>query len=135
MQAAITNPDVSAVFERYSDTMRARLMHLRKLILEVVAENPAIGEIEETLKWGQISYLPVKRRVGTTIRIDRVKNSEQYALYVPCSTTLLDSYRNIFADTFDYEGDRAILLNPQDELPEDALKHCIELALTYHLKK
>lgn len=110
-------------------------MQLRGLIFEVVAENSAIGDIEETLKWGQISYLPVKRRVGTTIRIDQVKNREQFALYVPCSTNLLDRYRSIFADTFEYEGDRAIILNLEDDLPEDALKACIELALTYHLKK
>jgi len=135
MQTKIKNPAVLAVFEGYSEEIRARLMHLRRLVFEVVAENPTIGDIEETLKWGQISYLPVKRKIGTTIRIDRVKNTEQFALYVPCSTNLLDSYRSIFADTFEYEDDRAIILNPQDDLPDDAIKHCIELALTYHLKR
>lgn len=135
MQITIENPDVSAVFEGYSEEFRARLMQLRSLIFEVVAENPVIGDIEETLKWGQISYLPVKRKIGTTIRIDQVKNREQFALYVPCSTNLLDRYRSMFGDIFEYEGDRAIILNLEDDLPEDAIKDCIELALTYHLRE
>jgi hypothetical protein len=34
-----------------------------------------------------------------------------------------------------YGGNRSILLNAEDELPEPALRHCLALALTYHLNK
>jgi hypothetical protein len=34
-----------------------------------------------------------------------------------------------------YGGNRSILLNAEDDLPEAALRHCVALALTYHLKK
>jgi len=135
MQATIDNSNVKAVFERYSDDVRDKLLALRNAILEVASENPEIGTLEETLKWGQISYLPQKRNVGTTIRIDKTKQAGQYAMYVPCSTTLLDTYRSMFGDDFEYEGDRAILLNLADDLPVDTIKHCIELVLTYHLRK
>lgn len=135
MQARIDNSNVKAVFEAYSDDMREKLLALRKLILDVASENPEIGTLQETLKWGQISYLPEKHKIGTTIRIDKTKQDGQYALYVPCSTTLLETYRSMFGDNFEYEGDRAILLNLADDLPVDAIKDCIELALTYHLRK
>ncbi|MGB7338360.1 MAG: DUF1801 domain-containing protein [Phototrophicaceae bacterium] len=135
MQILAENRDVQAIFDAYPDAVRAKLTQLRELIVTVVSENPNIGELEETLKWGQISYLPKKRKVGTTIRIDQVKNSNQIALYVPCSTTLIDTYRTIYGDDFSYDGDRAILLNLEDDLPVDKLKICIELALTYHLRK
>ena len=41
----------------------------------------------------------------------------------------------MYGDELGYEGDRAILLNLDDDLPVDKLKTCIELALTYHLRK
>jgi hypothetical protein len=34
-----------------------------------------------------------------------------------------------------YGGNRSILLNAQDEIPQAALRHCVALALTYHLNK
>lgn len=133
MQAVVENTDVQAVLDRYSEDVQAKLMQLRHLILEVASENPKIGALEETLKWGQISYLPKKRKVGTTVRIDQVKDSQQVAMFVPCSTTLLDTYRTMYADELSFEGDRAILLDIDTDLPIDKLRACIELALTYHL--
>lgn len=134
-QQAIENPDVARAFEAYAAAVREKLLRLRQLILEVANENPSIGKLDETLKWGQISYRPHKARVGTTVRIDQSKSSDQYAIYVPCTTTLVDSYRSIYGSALDFEGDRAIVLNLTDDLPEDAIKRCIEMALTYHLSK
>jgi hypothetical protein len=34
-----------------------------------------------------------------------------------------------------YGGNRSILLNAKDKIPEPALRHCVALALTYHLNK
>jgi hypothetical protein len=33
------------------------------------------------------------------------------------------------------QGNRSIVFNVADRLPEEALRHCISLALTYHLRK
>ncbi len=131
----ITNGKIQAIYDNYPDDIRQKLLLLRQLIYEVAEENPEIGALEETLKWGQISYLPKKRRVGTTIRLDQVKDSSKFALYVPCSTSLLDTYRQMFADKFVYEGDRAIHFDVDDALPIEDVKECIHLALTYHLNK
>jgi hypothetical protein len=34
-----------------------------------------------------------------------------------------------------FGGNRSILLNARDEIPEAPLRHCVALALTYHLNK
>lgn len=53
----IENSDVSAVFNRYPERMREKLMFLRQLIIETAATTEGVGELEETLKWGEPSYL------------------------------------------------------------------------------
>jgi hypothetical protein len=34
-----------------------------------------------------------------------------------------------------YGGNRCIILNADEDVPEPALRHCVALALTYHLNK
>lgn len=131
----ITSDNIQAIFDAYPDNIQTKLLSLRTLIFEVASDNLEIGQLVETLKWGQVSYLPKKAKIGTTVRLDQVKNTSQYALYVPCSTTLINSYRQIFGDLFEYEGKRAIIFNVNDEIPIDAVKDCIEMALMYHLNK
>mgnify|MGYP002713238883 CR=1 FL=1 len=129
------NPEVSQVFDQYSGDIQQQLMALRELIFQVAAENDEIGELEETLKWGQPGYLTPQTRSGTTVRIDKVRNQPtQYAMYVSCQTTLVDSFRQRFPD-FTYEGDRAIIFDVMDTVPQDDIKECIHMALTYHLRK
>ena len=48
---------------------RPAIMALHDLILDVAAKTPAIGPIEETLKWGQPAFLPNTTKSGTTIRL------------------------------------------------------------------
>ncbi|MCG8690096.1 MAG: DUF1801 domain-containing protein [Minwuiales bacterium] len=130
------NPDVAAVFDSYPKDVRKPLLRLRQLILETAASTDGVGALEETLKWGQPSYLTAKPKTGSTIRIDRVKGREgKYALYVHCQTNLVSTFREIYPDSFSYEGNRSIVFDTGDSLPEDELRHCISLALTYHLRK
>ena len=70
------------------------------------------------------------------MRINALKGSaDGYALYLNCKTSLLESYRHLYPESFDFEGQRAVLLSTERPVPEAALKHCIVLALTYHLAK
>ena len=127
--------DVGAIFDAYPPTQRAALLALRRLILETAARAD-VGDIVETLKWGQPAYLPARPRTGTTIRIDAVKGSADcYAMYVNCKTNLMDSYRLLYPDAFDYGGQRAVTFSTGSAPPEAALRHCISLALTDHLAK
>jgi len=125
---------VAAVFDAYPPTLRAALLDLRRLILETAIE-AGVGDVVETLKWGQPAYLPARPRTGTTVRIDAIKGSaDRYAMYVNCKTTLMDSYRLLYPDAFELEGQRAVILSSGSAPPEAALKHCIAMALTYYRK-
>ena len=124
------SPEVESKFQSYPKEIKSKLSYLRKLILEVATEIDSIEEIEETLKWGEPSYLV---KGGSTIRIDwKTKTPNQYAMYFKCTSKLVGTFREVYSDTFKYEKTRAILFNLEDEVPKAALKDCIGLALKYH---
>jgi len=123
---------VAAVFETYPRGLRHRLMALRKLIFEVAAATEGVGKLTETLKWGQPSYLTLETRSGSTVRIDRVRKADGYAIYFHCRSGLIDRFREAYPDMFRCEGKRALLFEERERLPLRALRHCIGLALTHH---
>ncbi|WP_282610699.1 DUF1801 domain-containing protein [Pelagibius sp. Alg239-R121] len=132
----IADPAVRAVFVAYPVEVKDKLLHLRRLILETAADTEGVGPLQETLKWGQPSYLTPKSKSGSTIRIDQVKGQEgRYALYCHCQTSLIESFRALYPDDFRFEGNRAVILDAADQLDDEALRHCIALALTYHARK
>lgn len=127
--------EVTAVFESYPDLIRQQLLLLRQLILDTAVATTGVGEIVETLKWGQPSYLTVKPKSGTTIRIAAYNiEQQQIGMFVSCQTNLIATFRQMYP-ALTYEGARAIILNAQDDLPFEPLRDCIELALTYHRNK
>ena len=100
------------------------------LILEVAAAHADIDGLEETLKWGEPSYLT---NGGSTIRIGWKKSRpDNYAMYFNCNTKLVDTFKELYSDLFEFEGNRAIVFHRNDAVPARAVKHCIELALRYH---
>jgi hypothetical protein len=136
MSATFDDPAVAAVFEAYPPEVKARLLRLRALIFETAAETDGVGALEETLKWSQPSYLTPETKAGSTIRIDKLKSDDgRTALFFHCQTRLVDTFRDMFRDDLAFDGNRAIVLDSKEELPEDALRHCIAMALTYHLNK
>jgi hypothetical protein len=133
---ATSSARVRAVFGKYPKTIRSRLMALRQLIFATAAETDGVGRIEETLKWGQPSYLTESSRSGTTIRIDALKSEPgKYAMFVHCQTDLVAQIRELYPRTFRYEGNRSLIFDIEQKVPEPALRHFIALALTYHRKK
>ena len=132
---SVPNPKVAAAFSRYPKRMRTKLLALRRLILDTARTTDGVGPLEETLKWGQVSYLTSESKSGSTIRIDQVKSEpERYALYFHCQTNLVETFRELYPELV-YGGNRCILLDAAKELPKAALSHCVALALTYHANK
>jgi hypothetical protein len=130
---AIENIKVAAVFEHYPKYIQKKLWFLRQLILDTASETEGVDIVEETLKWGEPSYVT---KSGSTIRIDWKKSSpHQYAMYFNCKTMLIDTFKQIYRDKFNYEGNRAIVFDENDEIPVDELKQCILSSLTYHTRK
>ena len=131
-RAGNSNPAVEAVFASYPKPVKARLLALRRLILGTAKATKGVGIVEETLKWGQPSYLTPETKSGSTIRIDHVRaEAGQYAVYFHCQTNLVETFRELYPE-LRFSGNRAILLDAKDKLPEAELRHCVALALTYH---
>lgn len=124
---------VKSVFDNYPDFVRKQLLHLRELTLSAASEISGLDKLEETLKWGEPSYLT---KYGSTVRMHwKEKIPEQFALYFKCTTSLVPTFKEIYKDIFIFEGNRAIVFRLADKIPEKELKHCISLALTYHKRK
>lgn len=128
-----TTADVGSVFEHYPEQLRPKMLHLRDLIIKAAEELGDIATMEETLKWGEPSYLVKK---GSTIRIDwKEKNPQQYAMYFKCTSKLVPAFRAVYKDLFTFEGNRAIVFQIDEELPEAELINCIKAGLSYHKVK
>lgn len=132
----IENSEVAAIFAAYPKAVKTKLMFLRKLIFDVASSTDGVGELEETLKWGQPSYLTTQSKSGSLIRIDQIKSQEgKYAMYFHCQTTLVDTFKEMYQGQFTFGGNRSIIFSEDDAIPVKELSHCISMALTYHLNK
>ncbi|MDM5232811.1 DUF1801 domain-containing protein [Lysinibacillus pakistanensis] len=131
--SVIENTKVEVVFEQYPKHIQSKLLILRQLIMDTAKEIEDLDHMDETLKWGEPSYITKK---GSTIRIGWKQSSpDQYAMYFNCNTKLVDTFKEVYKDLFHYEGNRAIVFAVNDEIPINELKQCIVLALTYHTRK
>ncbi|OAN78397.1 hypothetical protein A8B78_13110 [Jannaschia sp. EhC01] len=120
-------PDVAAALA----ALPSRVMDLRALIF-AAAKATGTAPLTETLKWGQPAYLPANK-AGTTLRLG--VDAGQPTLFVPCSTNLLDRYRDAFPTEFTYSGARAVHLPAQGPFPQAAFQQIAAMALTYHRDK
>jgi len=127
-------PDVAAVFQGYPPDIRKRLLAVRHLIFDVAGDQAA-GPLTETLKWGEPAYLTQATKSGTTIRLGRVGGQDGAAVLFNCQTTLVTGFRDQFGDVFRFDGNRALLLETDGDLPKAPLAICLARALTYHRAK
>jgi len=118
-------------FDEYPDNVRVRLEELRNLVFQVAFELE-LGEVDETLKWGEPSY---SVKTGSPLRMDwKLKSPNNYYLFFNCQTKLVDTFRELYGDELLFQGNRAIVLSLPKPLPA-VIKSCLELALTYHQRK
>ena len=128
-----THPDVQEVFDNYPESIRGKMERLRMLILDTARDMEGIAELEETLKWGEPSYVT---KNGSTLRIDwKPRTPDQYAMYFQCTSRLVDTFRSVFGTTFQYEGKRALVFRLNEKIPLEELKECIKTTLFYHRLK
>ncbi|WP_230981501.1 DUF1801 domain-containing protein [Echinicola salinicaeni] len=129
----ITKPEVAAVFAEYPDFVRHKMQDLRELVIKTAKEIEGIDELEETLRWGEPSYICKK---GSTLRMDwKAKSPDQYAMYFKCTSRLVETFKLVFEDKFQFEGKRAIVFQLDQKIPEKELQACIRAALSYHKVK
>ena len=129
----VSNPQVKDKFRSYPPEARQKLEQLRQLILDVADELDEVQQIDETLKWGEPSYIAKK---GTTIRIDwKDRSPDQYAMYFNCQSSLVPTFKIVFGDALNYEKSRAVVFDMNTDLPEPEVRECISRALLYHRVK
>jgi hypothetical protein len=118
---------VADIFKAYPENIRTKLLFLRQLIFDTAEKTAGVGKLEETVKWGEPSYLTVESKSGSTIRLGWKKAQNQYGIFFNCKTTLIDTFKNIYGAKFKYEKNRAILFDVNDDIPEKLLRHCTAL--------
>jgi hypothetical protein len=128
-----TDPRVNTVFANYPDFVRDKMLNLRELVIETAEEISDLVVMEETLKWGEPSFVT---KNGSTIRMDwKEKTPDQYQLYFKCTSRLVETFKMVFGDLFEYEKNRAIIFQLDQEIPVTELKKCIRATLMYHKVK
>ena len=110
------------------------MKRIRQLIFEVAADTPGVGQLEETLKWGEPGHVTAQSGSGSKVRIDRF-DDHTVAFYLDCRTMLLENFRSSFGDELTYSKNRAILFDVNEPLPEEIINTCVQNAFCYHMNK
>ena len=114
--------------QTYPRAAQQKLQALRALIYQVALVEK-LGEIEESLKWGEASFTT---QTGSPVRLDWKRKSPQYiGVFFNCNTQLVASFKELYPSELQYQGKRAIILAIAAPLPEVPLRHCLALALNY----
>jgi hypothetical protein len=129
------NPKIKNIFDSFDPLIREKLLSIRNLIFTTASNIDAVGDVTETLKWGEPSFAPLKRKVGSPIRLNQLKDKNKFALYFNCQTNLIPTFKQLYPSTFNFEGNRSIVFDKKDKIPIKELEHCISIALTYHINK
>jgi len=125
---------VANVISDYPPSAKAVFSTLRELVLEVAKDTVGVENTQETLKWGEPSYLADG---GSTVRMKwSEKQPDQFSLYFNCNSILVETFKELYRDEFTYDGNRAMSFPLDQKVPDAALKHCLSMAMQYHkLKK
>ena len=122
-------------FSAYPEDVQKRLFEMRKFILDLGLSLEGCGGIEESLKWGDLSFCPKAKKCGSSIRIAYKPSKEkEYGIYFNCRTCLVKNFRELYPQIFRFENNRAIIFYVKDEFPKKELQECILAAFTYFLE-
>ncbi len=106
------------------------MLALRRLVYACAANDPRIGRVEETLRWGQPAYIA---RKGSTLRIGAT--AEGFALYAHCQTTIVSDFASAFPGLDRIEGNRAVHFEDASQIEPARHGQLIAHALGYHLRR
>lgn len=115
------------------DELRGRLDRLREIVHEVAADENAAPVIEE-LKWGQPSFRSPHGIESTPIRLGWTDDGDA-ALLTHCRSRVIPEFRAAFGDRFRYDGTRAVLLGPDDDVDAPEIADLVRHALTYRRRR
>jgi len=60
------------------------------------------------------------------------KDPDAIKVYFHCQTILVETFKEIYPDEFEYEGKRAIVIPLSTPFESGPLSHCLKMILKYH---
>ncbi len=127
------NNVIVEIYDSYPNDIKHYLLKFRQIIYEVSQNSDEIGEIEESVKWGQPSYRPMNKS-GTTIRLGwSAKKPNVYSIFVPCQTTIIRDFKVLYPNELNYIGNREICFDKHKDIKLKVITEFINQALTYYL--
>ena len=128
-----TEPQFLELLQYQPGPLKASYTEIRDLVHEVAHSLDEVQELQEVLRWGQLSFVA---ETGSTFRlgIDK-KDTKNFRLYFQCTSRLIPTFRSVFGDHLSYEKNRALLFKIGEPLSKELLGQIIRTALVYHLLK
>jgi hypothetical protein len=127
-----TPKSLLVLIETWSDPAQSALLSCRSLF-HTIATRVDIGPLDETLKWGQPSWRPIKPRTGSTLRLNwSPKSPTELAIFVDCKTDLAARMQTLYPHLPANDGGRRMAIDLNSPLPETALSHLAEMTFSYH---
>lgn len=121
---------VEGVYDSYPEDVRPTMLALRDLVYSSAQKLGAVNGLSESLKWGEPSY---KSGCGSALRLHWKESDPDFGrVFFHCQTCLVETFRELYPDVFEFEGNRAIKLRLGGEIDLASLGQCMELALCYH---
>jgi hypothetical protein len=127
-------PEVISALAGFPETMRETAQALVSLVNETASSLPGVGQLEDSLKWGEPSFAPKRKNVGSSVRI-AARRDGRIAMNFICHTGLVERFREIYSSKLEFEGNRTIVVDPEKPVQREEIGHCVAMALTYHLGK
>ena len=111
-------PAVDAVFAAYPEPLKAKLLALRRLIFDTAKTTKGVGALQETLKWGQPSYLTPgdEKRQHDPDRSGEIRHQPIRGVFPLPDRSGRNLSRTVPRE-LSYGGNRSILLNAQRRDP------------------
>ncbi len=126
---------VKEVISAHPAAVQKQMLRLRELIFRVARKTEGVGELTETLRWGEPAYRTEQTRSGSPVRLGyKASEPDRVALHFICTTSLVGSFRRRFSDKLRFEGNRSVVFRVGERLPVRAIEACLAEALTYHRK-
>ena len=128
-----TDPSFDAAVQTWPAAAQVTFSEIRKILREVAAQEGIA--LQETTKWGEPSWLPRKRGIGSTLRAGwREKSPDSLSLFVNCQTDLVEQVTRVHHSAFSAIGSRELVIQLSAPLPRAAIAFCAVATLTYHRK-
>jgi hypothetical protein len=131
MKRPFQSPAIKSALDAFDPSNRAMMLALRDLIFKTAASLP-VGRIEEWLKWRQPSYTTPDTRAATPIRL-AVTKFDRVAILTHCQSTVMSDFRALAPPELQFDGNRALRLDPTTAVPINKITPLIRAALTYRL--